>query len=105
MAAFEESPPKPGRKRRSLPRSTSANSISGSPKERMSSVFILFRGRQRRRRVLANRQDLAGIEDVVRVERALHGAHEVERDRVLVVQELVALDEADAVLVRDRPVH
>src|SRR3569833_3406995 len=49
-------------------------------------------------------EHLAGIEDAVRVEQLLDTAHEVERDRVLVLVQYVALHDADAVLGRDRAV-
>ena len=46
-------------------------------------------------------QDLARVHDPVRVDRALDGAHEVERGRVLVALELADLELADAVLGAD----
>jgi hypothetical protein len=53
----------------------------------------------------ARPQYLAGIHDVLRIERALDGAHEVELRLRTVVAEFVELVHADAVFCRDRAAH
>jgi hypothetical protein len=53
----------------------------------------------------ARPQYLAGIHDVLRIERALDGAHEVELRLRTVVAEFVELVHADAVFCRDRTAH
>src|SRR3954452_18649658 len=61
--------------------------------------------RERRGCALHHGHDLAGVEDVLRVERPLQGSHQVDGDWVLVEQQLVAFYEPDARLGRDRAVH
>src|SRR4051812_2863673 len=51
------------------------------------------------------RHDLAGIHDVLRIERALEQPHHVDLDRRFVVHELADFAPADAVLGRDAAVH
>src|SRR5665213_623587 len=46
-------------------------------------------------------QNLAGIENIVGIERALDRAHQIECDRVFVLRQDVALHDADAVLGRN----
>ena len=48
---------------------------------------------------------LPGIHDAVRIEHRLDAAHQLDRDLVLDVGQLVALEHADAVLGRDRAAH
>src|SRR4051812_48761310 len=48
-------------------------------------------------------QDLAGVQDAVRIERRLDAPHEVDLDRTFDLGEKVTLQPADAVLGRDRP--
>src|SRR5438046_3665959 len=52
-----------------------------------------------------HREDLAGIHDVVGIERALDRAHDFERHCTLVTRQLVTFQNPDAVLGTDRAAH
>src|SRR5580698_11276443 len=54
---------------------------------------------------LVQRDDLAGIHDVVGIKRALDRAHQLERDGRLISRQLIAFQDADAVLRADRATH